>query len=153
MIHVASELASRIAVIAAELPRLSSSIRYYDDFYEKNHTIRDPEGSDIWEIRFDGGRASIDFSDLDDYLKPIFKHVAADLISRLDPSGATSICQGILGKSEHFIQALVMRPEEFRDLWVAEVRPHQTWGYALHLRTIIHSLCNLSIGLWRLNRP
>ncbi len=149
MNHAASALASRIAVIAAQLPRLASSIRYYDDFDEKNHAIRDPEGSDIWEIRFDGGRARIDFSVLDDHLMPIFKHVAADLISRLDPSGATSICQGILGKSKHFIQALVMRPEEFRDLWVAEVRPHQTWDYALHLRTMIHSLCNLSIGLWR----
>lgn len=149
MIHVASELASRIAVIAAELPRLSSSIRYYDDFYEKSHSIRDPEGSDIWEIRFDGERTNIDFSVLDNHLKAILKQVAADLISRLDPSGATSICQGIIGNSEHFVQALVMCPEDFRDLWVTEIRPHQTWGYALHLRTVIHSLCNLSIGLWR----
>jgi hypothetical protein len=149
MNRAASDLASRIAVIAAQLPNLSSSIRYCDDFDEKYHLIRDLDGSDIWEIRFDGVRSSIDFSVLDDHLTPIFKHVAADLISRLDPSGAISICQGIIGNSEHFIQALTMRPEEFRDLWVAEVRPHQTWGYALHLRTIIHSLCNLSIGLWR----
>lgn len=149
MIHAESELSSKITVIAAELTQLPSVIRYYDDFDEKRHSIREPESSDLWKICFDGESTSIDFSTLKHDIKSIFKHVAADLFSRLDPSGATSICKGILGRTEHFIQALILRPEEFRDLWVAEVQAFQTWAYALNLRTVIHSLCNLSIGLWR----
>lgn len=149
MIHVASEFSCKVADIVAELPRLPSAIRYYDDFDDKHHSIRDPEGADIWEIRFDGSRTSLDFSVLDNHLVPIFKHVAADLFSRLDPSGASGVCNVILGKNEHFTQALVMRPQEFRTLWVTEVQPNQTWHYAHSLRTMIHSLCNLSIGLWQ----
>lgn len=149
MNYALQNFASKIVGVSAHLPCLPSSIRYYDDFEEKSRSIRDPEGSDIWEFCFDGQRSNIDFSTLDELLVPIFKHVAADLLSKLDPAGVTSICRGVIGRCEHFIQALVMRPEEFRDLWVAEVQSSQTWGYALHLRTTIHSLCNLSIGLWR----
>ncbi|WP_334106624.1 site-specific integrase [Methylobacillus sp.] len=149
MINAAPEFASRIAVIAAELPGLPSAIRYYDDFDEKYYSIRNLEDSDVWEIRFDGVKINLDFSALENNLSSIFKHVAADLLSRLDPSGVATICNGILGKPEHFIKALILQPEEFRNLWVTEVRPYQSWGYALHLRTIVHSLCNLSIGLWR----
>lgn len=149
MIHSTSEFTDKIAVIATELGRLPSSFRYYDDFYEQFHSIQGPEYSDLWEIQFDGEKVRLEFKDLTYDLKSIFKHVAVDVFSRLDPSGATSVCNGVLKNSEHFLKALILRPEEFRDLWINEVQPSQTWGYALSLRTMIHSLCNLSAGFWR----
>lgn len=152
MTHVASELTSRIAVIAAELPRLPSTIRYYDDFADKHHSVRAPESLDKWEIRYDGKKVYLDFSTLDDDISFISKHIAADIFYRLDPSGAASICHGILGKAVkagHLIEALTLSPEEFRNLWTAEIQPYEPWAYCRDIRTMLHSLCNLSIGLWR----
>ncbi len=62
MIHLALEFSCKISEIAAELPRLPSAIRYYDDFDDKHHSIRDPENSNIWEIQYDGERVRLDFS-------------------------------------------------------------------------------------------
>lgn len=152
MIHLASELSCEIAEIAAELPRLPSAIRYYDDFDDKHHSIRDPENSNIWEIQYDGERARLDFSVFDDALRFIFKHTATDLFSRLEPSSVANICSGILrntDQAEHFIRSLVLRPEEFRNLWVTEIQPSKAWAYSRNIRTTLHSLCNLSIGPWR----
>ncbi|MGF0335297.1 site-specific integrase [Ectopseudomonas toyotomiensis] len=149
MIHAASELSGLISAVASDLPNLPSAIRYYDDFDEKLHIIRDPEASDSWEIKFDGEWSRLDFCSLERDLKFIFKHIAVDLFSRLAPSGATTACQSIISNPEHLIQAMIMRPENFRALWFSEVRPYKTWGYALNLRTMLHTLCILSIGLWR----
>lgn len=51
MIHAGSELTSKITVITAELTQLPSVIRYYDDFDEKYHSIREPESSDLLGLR------------------------------------------------------------------------------------------------------
>lgn len=152
MIHLASEFSTKIAEIAAELPHLPSAIRYYDDFDDKHHSIREPEKSNIWEVRYDGERVCLDFSAFDNDLRFIVKHAAVDLFSRLEPSSVANICSGILrnpDQTEHFIQSLVLRPEEFRNLWIAEIQASKAWAYARNIRTALHSLCNLSIGMWR----
>lgn len=152
MSHALTELSSRISAIATELPYLPSVIRYYDDFDDKHHSIRSPESSSIWEIRYDGERVRLDFSVLDDELQFIVKHAVVDLFARLEPSSVANICSGILrntDQTEHFIQSLILRPEEFRYLWVSEIQAAKTWAYARNIRTALHSLCNLSIGFWR----
>lgn len=147
-----SVLSSKIAVIATELPDLPSTIRYYDDYDDKYHSIRDPASSFIWEIRYDGERVFLDFSAIDNDLRFIIKHIVVDLFSRLDPSSVANICSAILrnaDQTEHFIQSLILRPEEFRSLWIKEIQSNKPWAYARNIRTALHSLCNLSIGLWR----
>lgn len=47
--------------IAAELSKLSSVIRYYDDFEDGFNSIRDPEYSDFGDIKYDGERCCLDF--------------------------------------------------------------------------------------------
>jgi hypothetical protein len=65
--------------IAAELPKLSSMIRYYDDFEDGFNSIRDPEHSDFWDIEYDGEICRLDFSGIPVPLKTIIKHIATDI--------------------------------------------------------------------------
>lgn len=151
MIHAESELRSSIAAIAAGLPMLPSTIRYYDDFTDEYRSIRNPRSLSKWDIRFDGRKVTLNFSELTDDLSLIFKHIAADILHRLDPSAAANICAGLLGKAVgtgHLIGALTLSPEDFRNVWNLEIQSSESWGYSRDIRTLLHSLCNLSIGFW-----
>lgn len=141
-----------ISNIAAELPKLSSVIRYYDDFEDGFNSIRDPEHSDCWDIKYDGEKCRLDFSGIPVPLKKIIKHIATDIFSRMDPSGAEKICRGLINnctKRHHIISALTVSPDEYRRIWINEISASETWSYCRDIRVMLHSLCNQSIAGWR----
>jgi len=139
---------SNLIVMAGELPPLPRLARYYDDFEDTYRSINELSSSDKWIIRYDGRSETIDFTIAPDETRLIIKHVAAELLSRLEPSNCSFICNVLLRDNSHFINAILLSPAEFRSYWATEVKPMVSTGYANRLRTAIHSLCNLSIGHW-----
>lgn len=144
--------AERLSNIAAELPKLSTVIRYYDDFEDKFNSIRDPEDSDCWDITYDGETCRLVFSGIPVPLKKIIKHIAVDVFSRMDASGAEKICRGLINnctKRHHIVSALTVSPEEYRRLWINEISASEPWSYCRDIRVMLHSLCNQSIAGWK----
>lgn len=144
--------AGELPLLDFDLPPLPSVIRYYDDFEDKFNSIREPENLDRWDIYYDGGKSVLDFGQVSSLLRVIVKHVAADIFLRMDPSAAEKTCRGLLNSfsnNSYLIRALVLRPDEFRVLWVNDILPSRTWSYCSDIRAVLHSLCNLSIGHWR----
>lgn len=64
---------------APEPPALPKSIRYWDDFEEKFHTI-DDLGSEPWSVFFDGISTRLTFPALPQHQRLLLSAVTADLI-------------------------------------------------------------------------
>lgn len=134
--------------LANGLPPLPRLLRYYDDFEEKYRTINNLSESDKWIVTADGTSLTIDFSIVSKEIRPLFKHIATDVLSRLDPRNCAILCNKIISNHDHIINAVLMTPYAFRNFWLSEIKPESTRDYANKLRTAIHSLCNLSVGNW-----
>lgn len=124
---------------AGEMPHLDfnlsplpSVIRYCDDFEDKFNSIREPENLDRWDIYYDGVKYVLDFGRISNLLWVIVKHIAAGIFLRLDPSTAEKTCRGLLNNfsnNSYLIRASVLRPDEFRVLWINDILPSRTWSY------------------------
>lgn len=64
-----------IGQIVAALPMLPPVIRYYDDFDDVQHSIRDPAGRAVFELAINGRTIRIDFTRFADTHALLLKHV------------------------------------------------------------------------------
>jgi integrase len=64
-----------IGQIVAALPMLPPVIRYYDDFDDVQHSIRDPAGRAVFELAINGRIIRIDFTRFADTHALLLKHV------------------------------------------------------------------------------
>ncbi|EOG7779165.1 site-specific integrase [Pseudomonas aeruginosa] len=131
------------------LPVLHKSIRYYDGFSEEFRIIKDTS-ADTWTLEVEGRNHRLLFDRIPIRERELFKHLAREMLSRQSAVSVGMFIGSLLGEPKHVIAAFDMSPPEFRDYWVANFR---NWTYinALSTRTAVHSLCNLSFGLWNPN--
>ncbi|OCP37375.1 hypothetical protein [Ensifer sp. LC163] len=78
-------LLDEITSLTAKLPSLPSVVRYFDDFNNEVHSIRDISSSGRILICVDGLERVIDF-DAFGALSIAMKHVVVDWFQRLDPT-------------------------------------------------------------------
>ena len=75
---------SQIETVLPNLPQLPSSLRYWDDYLDSWHLIRDLAGTDVWIVNYDGGQTKLKFDYWPASYRTLVKIIIAEMFSRLD---------------------------------------------------------------------
>lgn len=133
-------------ILDDSLPVLPRVVRYYDDFEDKYNTIKNLN-DDEWETASDGKKYTVRFTKIPQVVRQAFKHIAIDMLGRLDVKSVIMFLDSIFRTPDPAILAISESPQKFRDYWILNV---SNWKYmnALATRTAVHSMCRLSLGAW-----
>jgi integrase len=141
-----------IAEIIRLLPSLPPLVRYHDDFGNEVHTIRHLTETSYLTIECDGQRKNIDFERFGS-TSPIIKHVVVDWFARCDLHTVLLYAKELESYVRDYgldsLTFLLSAPVfDAQAHWNVFARAKTTRGQASALRSMLHSLCNLSIGHW-----
>ncbi|MEO3430142.1 tyrosine-type recombinase/integrase [Pelagibius sp. CAU 1746] len=142
-----------VQAVINQLPALPSALRYYDDFLDTFHSIRDLTTQDEWKVEHDGRTTSMAFDAFGTSHRELMKHVFADLLVRTDPSSVLYYFSALRRVAERFGKEIldclvVLAPHEVRETWVTQIMPVVSVSEANSLRTALRSLCRLNVGHW-----
>lgn len=146
--------ASQLELALVNLPPLPSSLRYWDDYLDTYHTIRDLAETDVWTITQDGEKINFDFNYWPLLYRSLIKLIIIEISSRLDMSSVVIVHAKIVTISkkigiEPLLNLLVgLSPHEARDQWLETILPNCTSLEASSLKAAFHSLCIQAIGPW-----
>lgn len=141
----------QVAAILAALPPLRSAVRYYDDFFDTQRSIRHPGATDQWEVTTDGESRAIDFTAFG-HLAPLLKHLVLWQLANLDPTTVIIYRDAIHSLPQRemvdLLEAmLVLKPAEFRAEWVRKVG-NFTMPQAAAMKSLLFGICALNVGHW-----
>lgn len=141
-----------IVAIVDSLPPLPPIVRYYDDFAAEFYDLTDLTSLPSAIVKIDGKRLRINFEGYRS-LSAILKHVVVDWFHRFDLHTVVNQmsqlesyvrCHGI----DSLITLVAAPIVDARSHWNIFARPNATLSQARALRSMLHSLCRLSIGYW-----
>jgi integrase len=141
-----------ISGINTKLPPLPEVVRYYDDFADEMHSIRNMTDSNCFTITNSGTTQRFDVSEYGD-ASAILRHVFVEFIQKLDPDTVISYISEIRKYASRrgiwsLQQLISSSPFDARSHWntyvLSDITPSESYG----LRAMLHSLCRLNIGLW-----
>lgn len=139
-----------VCSVVDQLPALPPMIRYYDEFDEKQRTIRDPATASCFAVYVDGRIINVGFDHLSDQLAIVMKHVFQNLLAQgLAPSTAVKYVLGskAIGDSD-LSEILTLVPVQAGAFWsVFFSRELPTEAYAC-AKSILHLLCKHRLGEW-----
>ena len=145
-----SQLENGACRIVAQLPLLPPVVRYYDDFDEKQRSIRDPTTAKCFAVHIDGRVVKVSFDHLSEQLAPLIKHVFLHLLGEgLAPSSASKYALGskAIGEAE-IISLLGVAPTKIGSFWaVFFARGLPTEAYAC-AKSILRLLCKYRLNKW-----
>ncbi|GAA0569650.1 hypothetical protein GCM10009099_04220 [Caenispirillum bisanense] len=141
----------QVTAIISALPPLPSAVRYYDDYFDTQRSIRHPGTKDQWEITTDGETHLIDFS-IFGGLSLLMKHLVLWQLVNLDPTTVVLRYESYKrishGRREDILYAmLVLKPFEFRQKWAKEIAS-LTAIESASLKTFLYAMCDLRLGTW-----
>lgn len=144
------------ATATIHLPPLPSAIRYYDDFEDRWHSIRNTRESNTWDLKCDGNSYRIQCDQFGAPYVEIFKHIVVLAFSEYDPTTiALYMCNRQQKKDAAPINVLVdglaMEPSQFRSHWISNIEPNITHSDANFFKFVMRSLCRLRLGAWSHN--
>lgn len=105
--------------VVAKLPLLPTVIRYYDDFDDKQRSIREPATAEYFSLHIDGRVVKVGFDHLPEQLALLIKHVFLYLLGEgLAPSSASKYTLGNKAIGEAGIVSLLgVAPTEIGSFW------------------------------------
>ena len=136
--------------IVAQLPLLPPVIRYYDDFDDKQRSIRDPTTARCFSVHIDGRAVKVGFDHLSEQLALLIKHVFLHLLGEgLALSSASKYALGSKAIGEAGIVSLLgVAPTEIGSFWSALFsRGLPTEAYAC-AKSILRLLCKYRLNQW-----
>lgn len=136
--------------IVAQLPLLPPVIRYYDDFDEKQRSIRDPTTAKCFAVHIDGRVVKVGFDHLPEQLAVLIKHVFLYLLGEgLAPSSASKYALGSKAIGEAgIVNLLGVAPTEIGSFWAAfSARGLPAEAYAC-AKSILRLLCKYRLNQW-----
>ncbi|WP_293979359.1 tyrosine-type recombinase/integrase [Stenotrophomonas sp.] len=139
-----------ICSIVGQLPTLPPMIRYYDEFDEKQRTIRDPTTAPVFTVYVDGRVINVRFDHLSDQLAILMKHVFQNILEQgLAPSTAVKYVLGSKAIGDSALsELLTLVPVEVGAFWsifFSRALPTDAYSCA---KSILHLLCKHRIGEW-----
>ena len=138
---------SQVESVLLKLPLLPSSVRYWDDYLDTWHIIRDLSANDRWLVKHDGIQVSFKFDFWPSAYRTLVKLVIVEMFSRLDVTSVQvqyhhlEACAEKLGVDALMIMLAGLRVHEVRDQWLTSVMPKCTNTDARSLKSVLHSLC------------
>lgn len=139
--------------ILSELPALPSSFKYYDDFREVFHTIKNLELNDQWSMQFESSLVIFNFGRRSLNLKKLTKLWVLDLLSDLSQDGARNywhryeVSEKKLGE-DFLSELIILPPHSVRQKWVVDWAPKLSPAQCVALKCLIRFLCKFCIGQW-----
>lgn len=155
MISLPALSAEDITPVLDALPPLPNTLKYWDDFLLKHHTIKGLAATDHWNIKNDGENFTLSFDYLPNAYRPVIKLVAVEQLSRLDTSSALTNMGRFRGLAMRFgpkpllNMMLGLSLYQIRDQWLRNIQPNCTHHEAMVLKNIVHSFCIQGLGPWR----
>ncbi len=146
------KLLGEITAITVKLPPLPSVVRYFDDFKNEKHAIRNLGQLDKLYLDLDGRKYLIDFLTFGP-LAPIMRHVLVDWLQHVDPQSVTEwsrkLRSYVLRRGIGCVAYLVTASAfDARAYWNTSILSDITTAESWALRAFFHSLCRLNIGHW-----
>lgn len=147
-----AHLAAEIERVTSKLPPLSPVVKYYDDFANQMHSLRDLGDAEHISLALDGHLHPISFIEFGP-AKHVIRHVFADWLDRHDLHYVTILFRSVLSYLSRrglasLLELITSPPFDARSHWntfvLAEVSARESWS----LRAVLHSLCRLNIGHW-----
>jgi integrase len=147
-----SGLLAGITRLSTKLPPLPPVVRYFDDFTNEMHSLRNLAESDSITMFLDGRERKIDFTKFRP-AEAVIKHILVDWFQRLDPTTVVIKFAGVLSYIsrrgiESVTHLITSSPFDARAHWntyvLSDVKADESWA----LRTALHSLCRLNISHW-----
>src|SRR5947209_5674102 len=90
------------------VPAVPAAIRYYDDFCDSYVHLANPGAMDVWTIQLDGGSANLDFTRIEDKIRPLVKAWCANVLGTLSPVTAEYYLRGIQRVPAESLMAVIM---------------------------------------------
>lgn len=130
------------------LPPLPAVVRYYDDFSDSHHEIKNLK-SRTWEVHFDGHTRTLDFEQVDSVLRDAVMRWCAFMLADLSPVTAYKY----LGEIKSIQTDLIMRvatcsPHNLRSEWNKLHAREIEYGAFGPISHFLAFLCRFSIGNW-----
>lgn len=144
----------KVDAVLSALPPLPSAVRYWDDYLDAHHIIRDLAKTDLWTVTCNGKDQVIRFDSLPQGCRALLKLVVVEQLSRLSPVSVLYYFEHAMNAFDRFGAGTLMElliglmPSESREFWVRTVVPNCRIGEAVALKAVLHSLCNQAIGPW-----
>lgn len=132
------------------LPALPPVIRYYDDFDDKQYSIRDPAGAIVFELAINGRTIRIDFTLYERRHALLLKHIFLDLLGQdLSVSTAANYVIAATHLSLRDIADIACAgPLEIASVWAAlRVREMPVAAYIL-AKSLLRLLCRYRLEGW-----
>lgn len=147
-------LLEQLQPILDDLPSLPSAVRYWDDYQDTFHTIRNLAETDYWLVYHDGFEHTLAFDYLAAAYGSVVKLVAAEMLTRLDMSSVLfyisqfESCALRFGPEQLMFMLVGLPPYRLREEWLKTLKPNCTYPQAQSLKAILHSNCIQRIGPW-----
>lgn len=138
--------------VLSSLPLLPSSVRYYDDFLEVTHSIRDPEATDEWRLEVNGQLNYVNFSSVSLRYSKLLKLWFAYELAMLAPKSVVTywaaLKSHLQAHGEQILDSLVsLPPHEFRRRWISTYQAFSS-REGIALKSILRFLCTYGVGNW-----
>lgn len=147
----AAPLAGLLAALG-RLPDLPSVVRYYDDFLEVHHTIRDFGTWTSLAITADGHRSLIDCSRLRPPVLDLVRHVTREMLTRQDAKTVRTVVSHLGNAPVLTGRAAAAAFGEstagFRKFWLEAYAAGLGAGLSNALRQMMFSVCRLRMHPW-----
>ncbi|WP_246304592.1 site-specific integrase [Ensifer sesbaniae] len=138
--------------MSAKLPPLPLVVKYFDDFSNKTHALRNIEEDKPLTLCVDGREWKIDFARFQP-AESVFRHIFVEWLSRLDP---TTVVMKVAGVHRYvsrrgigsLVELITSTPYDARAHWNTYVLADVSADESFALRSTLHSLCRLNIGHW-----
>ena len=148
--NIQGQLEAGAYEIVAQLPLLPPVIRYYDDFDDKQRSIRDPIAAKCFVVHIDGRVLKVGFDHLPEQLALLIKHVFLYLLGEgLAPSSASKYALGSKAIGEAgIVNLLGVAPTGIGSFWATFIsRDLPTEAYAC-AKSILRLLCKYRLNQW-----
>ena len=136
--------------VLAQLPKLPSIVRYYDDFDNKFRSILNFSTVEKIEVTYAGSKTFIDFSAFGEFYGALLKQLFSFLI--MDDYRASTVCHQLYWFSkiseETISELLFLQPVEINRWWANErSKPHNVKVF-VSLKLLIRMFCTNYVSEW-----
>lgn len=136
--------------LITSLPKLSSIIRYYDEYNDVYVSINNPSELEIWPLMCRGRLEKLNF-DYFDEIKPLIKCWISDSILTLSPGSALNHHTGLKKvKYKDIVEIILSSPISIKEKWLLLTTKYSSFHLDA-IKSLVQFLCRFELFNWSRN--